>query len=171
MPEEKMRMVKINGKRANLLSAWWILVIIIIGSGLVAGTLLFFFNYANVSLAESEILANNLARCIFEKSVNANEVLDENTDFLNECSINSELFTGSSRYFVKINVDYSDSERTDFVKKYGANAYEKDCEITHAKIKTKYFSQCDIKKIKVPDEKGGADVEITASSKSSGRQI
>jgi len=165
-----MELKKISGKKANLLSAWWILIIIIIGTGLVAGTLLFFFNYADVSLAESEILANNLARCIFEKSVNANEVLDENTDFLNECSINPELFTGSSHYFVRISVDYSNTERKDFVKRYGANAYEKDCEITNTGIKANYFPRCFTKKIKIPDDKGGADVEITAASKSVGRQ-
>ena len=137
-------------KKGNILSVWWFAILIIVGTGVVLSTALFYSSYVDVKAIESEILANRIYDCINNHNFNDVNSFD-NFDIFKECIINKDLFAEGSNYFIRFII--KDRQTGEIIigreYKFGNYALEKDCEIQKKVLTNKHFPYCTNKILEV----------------------
>ncbi len=158
--------MKINNRKASVLSIWWFGVIAIVAGGIVFGTTLFYSSYVDVRYFEAEIMSNNLKYCLqnLDEQEN-NDFFNKNFDVLKNCNLNEKFFIQNPRFFIGI---YGNGEK---LYSYGKSSFEADCPIKKA-IKTKYYPECFETEFFIFDEKNSSHkIGIIVSSNNQGGKV
>jgi len=147
----KLNKTRLN-KKANLLSIWWFAVLVLIGVAVVIATSIFYSSYIDVRKAESEILANNLAKCLNVQIVENEKFLDT-FDIFEECRLNKDVFSKGSPYFISIISTNQDAMKEAGPYKFGNNALETDCEIKKQAKSAEKYPDCTQKMVLIKTTK------------------
>ncbi|MBI2629391.1 hypothetical protein HYW74_04885 [Candidatus Pacearchaeota archaeon] len=167
---KKLKSICLEYKNGNILSVWWFAILVIVGSGVVLSTALFYSSYVDVKAIESEILANRIYDCINSYNFNNIHSLDD-FDIFKECRINKDLFAEGSNYFIRFFI--KDKETGEIIigkeHKFGNYALEKDCDIQKKVLANKHFPYCTNKILEATTKDGKSIlVEILAASNNEG---
>lgn len=163
-------MISLKNKKAGekILSIWWFAILILIGTGVVLGTLVFFSKDIDVRKAEADILANKLALCLVNDGKVTPNLFTENFDLFKECSLSKSIIADSEKYFISITT-YKSKASGDTLfgspLKYGNIAFEKDCAIEEKVVKAEHFPRCTLRTVYGFNETGAKfKLEINAGS-------
>jgi len=118
------------------LSFWWFLVLIMVGTGVVVGTWLFHGAEIDINGPEAQLLHDKIIMCIVDDGVLKLEVLDDNFDIFQFCSLNKVVIENSGFY-----LDVAFSEGTRERIKVGDASFERDCGIS-GELRARYFPNC-----------------------------
>jgi len=159
-------------KRANLLSIWWFAILALIGTAIVIATAVFYSSHIDVRKAESEILANNIAKCLNVQIVENEKFLDS-FDIFKECRLNKEVFEKGSVYFISIIATKQTGNTGESGPyKFGNNALEIDCKIKKEAKSAEKYPDCTQKLAEVYTMKGDRILlTILAVSNNDGRDV
>ncbi len=131
----------IKNKKAGekLLSIWWVFVLVVIGIGVVSGVAIYHSKDISVNGVEADVVAGKVIDCIIDNGYLNPNLLNENFDIFQECSLEKGMFVNQSYFYLSVFV--FDNEA--LVKKiaFGSMSIEKECEISNA-ITAEYFAKC-----------------------------
>jgi hypothetical protein len=140
----------IRSKKADkLLSIWWFLILIIIGSAVIIAVLIFASNRVDVRAVEADVLAGRIISCIAEQGYINQDFLDKKLDIFEKCNLNKKVLNESGNYFIKISIFDASAKLINEVS-YGNSAFEKDCPITSI-VAAKNYPRCATKVFSVLD--------------------
>ena len=140
----------IRSKKADkLLSIWWFLILVIIGSAVIVAVLIFASNRVDVRAVEADVLAGRIISCIAEQGYINQDFLDKKLDIFEKCNLNKKVLNESGNYFIKISASDAGNKVINEVS-YGNSAFEKDCPITFV-VAAKNFPRCATRSFSVLD--------------------
>lgn len=139
----RIRIDKFSKKAdSKLLSIWWFAVLIAIGLGIVAGTLVFYSSKSDVRLAEAGILADRVLDCIVEQGSVSQEFLDLKFNVFETCGINKKRIESSGNYYLKISFARRGAGDLKEYPSYGNAAFEEDCKFGETMVKSEHYPIC-----------------------------
>lgn len=162
-----------NSKKANLLSIWWFVSLIIIALGVAGGVITFYSQTIDVRGIEADIMSDKVISCLFDKSNNNNTFFNElkegKIDVLRVCNLNEQSFREGSDYFIKVSIK-DEKENLINETRYGNNAIEANCEIKED-VEAKKFPTCSPVSTLVFIDDIKYKIEVLAASNAQGKAV
>lgn len=156
-------LINSSNKRANLLTIWWFLVIVIITLGIVAGTYMFYSYKIDTRMFEANLLADKIFGCIVQNGYIDTSVLSKDSDIFSKCNLNEKIINESGDYYIFLNI--SDSSNILKNLELGNMAFRDDCKVLGAVQEAENFPRCYTKTIPVLNSTGDKlELTITAGS-------
>lgn len=132
-----------NKKGVEVLSFFWFAVLVGVGTGISVGVLFFYSADVDVRKTEANYLYFKISDCLVQNGLLLDEVLDENFNIFEKCSLDSYTFSGENFYFYIQFFNESDLKlRNSLTSESGK--IRKECEIVlnDEKIEAKYYPKC-----------------------------
>ncbi|MBM3247598.1 hypothetical protein FJZ17_03625 [Candidatus Pacearchaeota archaeon] len=142
----------IENKSGELLSMWWFFVLIIIGVGIIAGTLMFASEKIDVRTIQADVISNKIIDCVVDFGV-ISDILSSDFNLFDSCYIDKGIFDSSGNYFLRINLTSGLGEVKNELT-YGNRAFVEDCKISL--IQADNYPRCVKKELLVLDSSGNS---------------
>lgn len=147
---------KIGGEK--LLSLWWFFVLIVVGSGIVIGVLIYYNSEIDTRAVESEILAEKIISCLVNQGeINENFLNNEEFDIFQECGLDKNILDSDIFYFNVSLYDSSGKSRRNGIY-FGLKDFETQCRLeksTKSLLEgSEYYPKCSEKQVYVLNNPG-----------------
>ncbi len=135
---------KVGGEK--LLSLWWFFVLVVVGSGIVIGVLIYYNSEIDTRAVESEILAEKIVSCLVNQGeINENFLNNEEFDIFQECGLDKNILDSDIFYFNVSLYDFSGKSRRNGIY-FGLRDFETQCKLeksTKSLLKSsEYYPKC-----------------------------
>ncbi|MBM3246936.1 hypothetical protein FJZ17_00120 [Candidatus Pacearchaeota archaeon] len=147
------------GRKGNLLSVWWFLVLAVIGAGMIAGTSIFYASDIDIRVLQSEIITNKVVDCLINNGQVNPSVFSEDFNFFDTCDLNRNLIENSGFFYIKLSISGVNSKNLVF----GNRAFEEDC-LFASQLNAKAYPLCTQKKISSSYLGEKVNIEMTTGS-------
>lgn len=150
-----------NMKKADskLLSIWWFAVLIIIGTGVIVGSFIFYSNKVDVRLIEADLITAKIIECMSEGGHINQDYMAGKLDIFEKCSFDKNVIESGS-YFIRVGIYDNKGELIkDSEKYFGDVTLEKDCLIGSSMINAVNYPRCIERRAKLLVE-GGEEAEL-----------
>ena len=163
-------MLTFSEKKAKLLSLWWFFVLVIIGTGIIAGVLIFYSQNIDTRAKEAEILTSKIINCLVEQGDINEDFFSEDFDVYSWCGLNKGILTKNGLYFFRIEVFSLKGDLLKDTGVFGAN-FEEDCNIAERVLKAEKFPRCSKKSIFVKSNEEVIKLVVNSGSNYLGGKI
>lgn len=164
----------LGGKRGDLLTIWWFLVLAIVGAGIVAGVVSYYGAEADARRMEADILSMKLVNCFSRNGMLDAGIFSDSLDVFASCGLDKKVFEAGSNFYFRISAYDSDGGLIKQI--HGGNRpYEKDCGIEKEVIAEKYV-RCvtrseSVNYYKDGSKTGWGKIEVLAGSNQVGGRV